>query len=177
MSIFPTSCVSSRNTCHNMKAKTWLIPLFIHLSSSHLTVNAAALKRRKQMEPCPSSERQFRHFSALYTASVCVSCYLRCFQVSHQKREVNRQCLFSGNLSLRNKGQESKAADLSSVQDQKTRGGMEGRTNRHLRHSSSPPAPPLLTRSLTQEALELHYLQQTADETTIQRAAGGWLHS
>lgn len=35
--------------------------------------------------------------------------------------------------------------------------------NRHLRHSSSPPALDLLTRSLTQRDLEMHYPLLTED--------------
>lgn len=40
---------------------------------------------------------------------------------------------------------------------------MEGRTRGHLRHSLSSPVQSPVTRSLTQEALELHYPLLTSD--------------
>ena len=51
-------------------------------------------------------------------------------------------------------------------------GRSERRTGGHLRHSLSPSSLSSVTRSLTQEALELHYPLQTLDEKGVQRAAG-----
>lgn len=106
---------SSRRTCQNMRIKPWLILPFIHLSSSDMTANAAALGSRKQMEPCPSSDqkepgRQFRPFSASSEASTntqppSASASLCTVSRSAAKRGQgagSRQRLFSGNLSLRN---------------------------------------------------------------------------
>lgn len=52
------------------------------------------------------------------------------------------------------------------------RGRTEGRTGGHLRHSLSPSLPPpsSVTRSFTQEALELHYPLLTADEKGVDAA-------
>lgn len=96
MSIFPASRARAEGL-----VITWILSCdssfpFIHLSSSNVTANCAAVGSRKQMEPCPSSDQKKTKEAVLalqrlmcrrykHAASVYVSCSLRRFQVSRQK--------------------------------------------------------------------------------------------
>lgn len=106
---------SSRSTCHNMRIKLWLIPPFLHLSSSVVSMLKpfrAGNRWSHVLHQIKKPGRQFRPFSVSTAASVCVSCSLCCFQGTKKTGAGNRQWLFSGNLSLRNQGQRRRPADL-----------------------------------------------------------------
>lgn len=138
---------SSRRTCHNMRMKPWLILPFVHLSSSDLTSNAAALGSRKQMEPClhwikKGQGRRFRPFSvwSLYKqAASSASAALRAVSRSAAKRGQGATLLRKPFLK-----------ELGSVTPlrwppERSRSGIRGEwkevTGGHLRHPLSPSRP------------------------------------
>lgn len=112
---------------------------------------------------------QFSHFSASSAVSVCVSCSPYRFQVICQKGGREQEVSLPRKPFLKELGSTARSSWPLECSGSENGAELEGRMGGHLRHSLSPPALPLVIRSLTQEALEPHY-----PLLTVHRAAGWW---
>lgn len=151
---------SSRGTCHNIRIKPWLILPFLHLSSSDLTVNATALQSRKQMEPCPPSDKKKQGDSSHPSVSLSASATL--CAVSRGPKGGREQ---AATLLRKPFLKELGSVEESSWPSVCLRSECRGEWKEEWKDTYVIPCPvlPSVTWSLTQEALELHYRLLTGD--------------